>query len=174
MKGLSLSTPMVIAWNEGRLTALRVRMFRDDPGNHCVWWCGDHWQDGDALLNPPYRPGETVYIKESFRPNTVFPIWFAPTRRTVFMKASAARLFARIVSVKPERIREITEEEAIREGIETTVRSYGTAYRDYRGAYGAWFTDPITSYRTLWESLHPGSWGKNEWVWRIALEKVKP
>jgi hypothetical protein len=30
------------------------------------------------------------------------------------------------------------------------------------------------NFRRTWESLHPGSWEKNEFVWRIELEKVKP
>jgi hypothetical protein len=26
-------------------------------------------------------------------------------------------------------------------------------------------------FQTLWESLHPGSWERNDWVWRIELER---
>jgi len=29
----------------------------------------------------------------------------------------------------------------------------------------------MMEFRALWESLHPGSWEKNEWCWRIVLNK---
>jgi hypothetical protein len=135
-----------------------------------------------SFHKPRYLPGETVYIKETWGlftvlaghvkenvvyksedPNNDSQRWKSPR----FMPAWAARSHARIVSVRPERIQEITGEDCSREGME----------EHYFGGYDfAYLGMPpeAANFRRTWESLHPGSWEKNEFVWRIVLEKVKP
>ncbi len=65
----------------------------------------------------------------------------------------AARSHALIVSVRPERIQEITFQDLEREGFSGELNA---ASSEFIG---------------IWESLHPGSWERNDWVWRIELEK---
>jgi hypothetical protein len=77
-----------------------------------------------------------------------------------FMPEWASRSHALIVRVRPERIQSITEEEANREG----VRINGTS------SMGHVFT-AREHFIALWESLHPRSWERNDWAWRIELEE---
>ncbi len=177
MKGLSFSEPMMKAWMEGRKTVTR-RLMNPQPVS-VEWWlhggrtapgiggylCRDEngagWSDC-GKFKPRYLPSETVYIKETWvkwiddviyykaseNPENAFK-WKSPR----FMPFWAARSHARIVSVRPERIREITIADVRDEGI------------PQHGGYA------ITSFYELWESLYPGSWEKNDWCWVYTLKK---
>lgn len=192
MKGLTFSEPMVRAWLEGRKDVTR-RLMNPQPG----FWVGGVPYRGnieesnhDIEIKSPYRPGETVYIKEAWAdlrgmgfgndPRTDKPFlvaykadtrpgsdgdrarkdygvkWKSPR----FMPEWAARSHALIVSVRPEKIQEITIGEVRKEGF---------------------FCEPMPDdtdlimgrhpFVVLWESLHPGSWERNDWVWRIEPKK---
>jgi len=166
MKGISFSEPMVRAWMEERKMVTRRLMKPQpdyiDPALDLIWGDGKE-------IKPPYRPGETVYIKETWCPQmNIFgqanedrtPFYKAdsaelPTmhkwRSPRFMPEWAARSHARIVSVRPERVQEITNTEAVKEGFPF---------------------QPLSNFQCIWESLHKGSWAENSWVWRIELEKL--
>lgn len=197
MKGLSLSGQMIVPWLAGNKTVTR-RLMNPQPTEsvECIHgiWCeqwdverGDGYVDQDARpLKQRYFPGETVYIKETWgvgeysnpHPidilNNTAPVrykcgyerdggeivkWKSPR----FMPERAARSHALIVSVRPERVQEITEGEAIREGVKADpVMIDGVPPVRY------FCRD---SFRRLWMNLHPGSWERNDWVWRIELKK---
>lgn len=76
-----------------------------------------------------------------------------------FMPEWASRSKALIVSVRPERVREINEIDAFLEGFRDELRE-DTFY-------------PVgAQFKEIWNKLHPGSWESNDWVWRIELEKL--
>lgn len=83
------------------------------------------------------------------------PKWKSPR----FMPEWAARSHALIVSVRPERIKSIDNphDEVLKEGWPFPGIDTGVPYKDFS---------------ILWESLHPGSWERKDWVWRIELEKI--
>jgi len=86
-------------------------------------------------------------------------------RLALFMPACDARSLARTVSVRPERVQEITEEEARLEGV-TPFRPEGDCWTD--GKYR-------TAFEYLWNELYgwcPNSFESNQWVWRTELEKL--
>lgn len=99
-------------------------------------------------------------------------------RSPLFLEAEFARTFLKIVSVKPERLQEITEKDVIKEGI--------PAYTLARGCLATPRPDPRWAYIELWDSInakpkkiitpthHPivileSSWAMNPWVWRIEF-----
>ena len=96
-------------------------------------------------------------------------------RSSMFLPEKFARTFLRIKDVRPERLQEITEEDAIKEGIQYWQEV--DMFRDYSKPYdaAAWSRDPIYSYQTLWDSINkpPFDWDSNCWVWRYAFEKVE-
>ena len=221
MKGLSFTAPRMRAWLEGRKTLTR-RLMNPQP-DHCHRdilngepysvddFCRLFPQIGDKEIKPTYRPGETVYIKETWvecdikanddDSESVFIVYKATNdmrpdgvscenfgsgrwvmrpegeiekfRRNIermevlgtkwrsprFMPEWAARSHALIVSVRPERVQEINEIDAFMEGF----RFSKDCRRD------AQLTD---QFREVWESLHPGSWEKNEWCWVYTLKKL--
>lgn len=93
------------------------------------------------------------------------PKWKSPR----FMPEWAARSHASIVSVKPERIQEISYQDALNEGIDVwikTLKDPSSELREQR------LSIKQLAFSRLWDSLHPGSWDRNDWVWRIELEKL--
>lgn len=78
----------------------------------------------------------------------------------------------RITSLRQERLQEITEKDAIAEGIERNAT--GRMYKDYTGMRTGW-TDATDSYATQWNMLHKkqaNSWGANPLVNVIGIEVV--
>ncbi len=133
-------------------------------------------------IRPRYLPGETVYIKEVWkldesndsivfykadgqcilhrRETHLSKIWTPGWKSPLFMPAWASRSHALIVSVRPERVQEITSFEAAEEGCpikEGIVNAHDVL---------RWFKD-------LWEALHPRSWEKNEWCWVYKLKRME-
>ncbi|MFH1628379.1 MAG: hypothetical protein ABIE47_06610 [Pseudomonadota bacterium] len=114
-------------------------------------WTGSHDPQGRTVKVPEMHYGYKITKKGT-------GAWKSPR----FMPEWAARSHALIVSVRPERVQEITEGEAIREGVKADpVMINGfPPVRYFRR----------DSFRRLWMNLHPGSWERNDWVWRIELE----
>lgn len=87
-----------------------------------------------------------------------------------------AQAFLVIKNVRIERLQDISDKDAIAEGIE----EYCTTYLDYSSTNIAeryFFAKPKPSFRTLWQSIYdkesPKSWHKNPWVWVIEFEIPK-
>lgn len=79
-------------------------------------------------------------------------------RSPLFLKAIHARDFLR-VSVRPERLQEITEEDAILEGMPEEVNPDDAS--------------PIMLYSDLWDEIYPDfPWASNPWCWRIEFKRV--
>lgn len=92
-----------------------------------------------------------------------------PWKPSIHMPKVACRLKLKIVSIRVERLHDITEEEAIREGIEPMPAIWGTPqWRDYvNGGSTGW---PCNSFVSLWTSINgDDSWKDNPWVWRIEF-----
>jgi len=89
-----------------------------------------------------------------------------------FMPEWAARSKALIVSVRPERVQEITDEEISKEGIDVTFHAgdIATAFVDLPKKRR--HSTARECFRSLWHTLHPGSWERNDFVFRYELRKV--
>ena len=82
-------------------------------------------------------------------------------RPSIFMPRKASRLTLEVVSVRVERLQEISEADAIAEGVHMADDE-----PDMR-----W--NPVQAYRHLWESINgAGSWDANPWVWVVEFKLV--
>lgn len=110
----------------------------------------------------------------------------ASWRPAIHMPRHACRLWLEVVSVRVERVQDITEADAIAEGIEphgvtsfdSAMRPQGHGWKDYSGKEfvggAGYYTSPIDSYRSLWDSINgKGSFKANPWVWRIAFQRTE-
>ncbi|MCG3206285.1 MAG: hypothetical protein KCHDKBKB_03019 [Elusimicrobia bacterium] len=96
-----------------------------------------------------------------------------------FMYRSLSRITLEIVSVRVERLQDISEADATAEGVQSEWSDDGG---ESPGRY-LYFTDadragvghakPSRAYRVLWESINgAGSWDANPWVWVVEFKKL--
>jgi hypothetical protein len=170
-------------------------------GLHCKFWhyIPGRDIDGEQWIRSPYSPGETVFIAETWAcvadgPLAVVPmiayrdgktkrVETFPDGTTVYnftkpdiwkwqspvtMPEWASRSKAIIKSIRPERVQEIPWQEAIQEGIEVQYCCNGQDC----ACQGLPVYNPTDDFQILWDSLYPGSWERNDWVWRFELERV--
>lgn len=92
----------------------------------------------------------------------------------IFMFRSLSRITLEIVSVRVERLQEISEGDAMAEGIERDAaefKNYNIKDKAFSwlGGVGA----AVRSYSSLWESINgPESWALNPWVWVVEFKRL--
>jgi hypothetical protein len=83
-------------------------------------------------------------------------------RPSIHMPRWASRIDLEIVNIRVERLNDISEADALAEGIEL----HGTTRFD---------GECKLAFKQLWQSINgPGSWDQNPWVWVIEFKRVKP
>ena len=80
----------------------------------------------------------------------------------------ASRITLEVVSVRVERLHEITEDDAAREGV--TMADVAAGNLRVLGEMG-----PLRyQFAELWERIHgSGSWTTNPWVWRVEFRRAE-
>jgi len=87
-------------------------------------------------------------------------------RSSIFMPRWASRITLEITGVRVERLQEITEKDAIAEGVEK-LPDYVLDPAPHRCCRH------IEGYCQLWESINgDGSWAQNPWVWVIEFKRI--
>ena len=145
----------------------------------------------ESLKCPYGKPGDILWVRETFtKEATIFNdtpadyIYKADEllceneikwKPSIFMPKEACRLFLKIKDIRVERLIEISEEDAMAEGIdfqfselfqENRFMDYLDINSDYRTAY--------CSFQSLWEKINGlDSWKANPWVWVIEFEKIE-
>lgn len=93
----------------------------------------------------------------------VVPGW--QKRPSIHMPRAASRIMLEVVSVRVERLQDISEADALAEG---TPGGHGSI-----PGYG-YAATPVEHYRHLWESLNGnGSWEANPWVWVVEFKRAQ-
>lgn len=89
-------------------------------------------------------------------------------RPSIHMPRWARRIMLEVTGVRVERLQDISESDAIAEGI---MRD-GEGWRGVPGL--PWFASPIAAFRSLWESLNgDGSWDANPFVWVVDFFRAE-
>ncbi len=180
------------------------------------WWlpdgrlCNDH----DIIKCPYGKPGDELWVRETWRiyhgttsaqiyykasaDNTGIQVDFGYAqmlkinprwRPSIHMPRWASRIQLRITDIRVERIQDITEEDAIEEGL-TAITKDGSLYKygipDNDGLPGTdnhgwpwnqWEADPRKAFFKLIDSIN-GKRGflvkDNYWLWVIKFERIKP
>lgn len=95
---------------------------------------------------------------------------------SIHMHKSIARIWLQIQNLRIERLHNITQEDAINEGIEVFKSDdglVGNRFRDYLASDDPmdWFLRPRDSFESLWAKIHAqDSWDLNPWVWVIKFK----
>jgi len=127
-------------------------------------------------------PGLRLWVRETWQ-NKQHPLQFpsavsyaadgggGPWRPSIFMPRWASRITLEVVSVRVERLNDISEDDALAEGVEIFTDGAGFTIPLRNGKKSGWQRNPVDAYRVLWDSINgPGSWGKNSWVWVIEFK----
>ena len=87
-------------------------------------------------------------------------------RPSIYMPRWASRITLEITNIRVERLQDVSEEDAKREGANgEKYRGQGFEHCIYREAF-----------RTLWDSINAKrgySWESNPWVWVVEFERIK-
>jgi hypothetical protein len=91
--------------------------------------------------------------------------WKSP----IHMQKDAARIWLQITDIRVERLQDISDEDAIAEGIlKVGTHRYKNYLKDLNDEY---FLSPLTSFRSLFESVNGEQvWYQNPWVWVISFK----
>lgn len=142
-----------------------------------------------AGLCPFVNFGDLIYVRETFRlfnhsdecgcsdycscPPSGTPVYFANCggdseskwKPSIHMPRAASRLTLKVTDVRIERVQDITEEQAIKEGINKHHQL--PAFKSPIGYH----TSPVYAFEELWNSIY-GNWEENPYVWVIEFEVI--
>ena len=137
-------------------------------------------EEGSFAIDCPYgQVGDRLWVRETFSVREtpkefiveykagglmVCPSVYAKWKPSIFMPRWACRIILENVSVRVERVQDITEAEALREGIlfKSPPISSGGGYR--------------RTFEAGWDEMYSKKpelqWEVNPWVWRVEFERV--
>lgn len=195
------STPMVQAIHDGRKTQTRrANKLHDltiDEGSGYVFYSKGRlqfdihrWKEQIIDYCPYGDIGDILWVRESFRIinhlGTGSPYWYKAGacsmdlqdsdikwKPSIHMPKEAARIWLTIKSVRVERAQDISEADAIEEGIESDPIGDGV-YKNYMFPEGQFrYLSAPDSFKSLWRSINGAeSWNANPWVWVIEFERT--
>ena len=132
------------------------------PGNR-LWvretWA---WPGEEQFIYRACEKTATFVERERRDPNGVHIRWRSP----IFMPRAACRIVLEVVSVRADRLQEMTPIDALQEGV----------FMD-----GAYSTEPglpypIATFKHGWDALYAKApelqWGANPWVWVVQFKRV--
>lgn len=129
-----------------------------------TWAVHRCWDDSPPLEMPHGLNSSTdgCFGFWSYFESVPKPDKFGRLRPGIFLPMRMRHLmpYPEIISIGAERVQDISDRDAIAEGI------------DPREVAARGWVDARVGFRVLWEAIHgPGAWERNEWVWPIHLEK---
>ena len=144
------------------------------------WWNVNEFHS----IKIPYRPSGILYVQETWDREPVTPeghfllngvfyykadgdlrpkAWRDRWRSPITMPRKAARIFLRVTDVRVERLQDITEEQAVKEGVYRSREDYGIA---------------IYAFSDIWDRIIKPTeralygWNANPYVWVIEFERI--
>lgn len=161
--------PMVAEW-EGR--GYKTRTVLEGLLEKCPFgkvgdrlWVREKWDYADCST----RAHEVIAFQAGFSHVNTDNTWRSP----IYLARRHSRILLEITGIRVEKLWDITEEDAVKEGVTEKAHHIGTqfAYAVNQGRTG-WYTDGGClrgGYGKLWDSLHKKgpTWHQNPWVWVV-------
>lgn len=158
-------------YNKGDLIWVRenfkveLNQFYDLKGEYALVYGAD---DGCNLINPNDDNNDklaNLVNKKGLTPSIHMPRW-------------ASRLTLRVTNVRCERIQNITDESAIKEGLITKEHRFSSmeyplgdiGYMVSQNSNDI-YSCPVAAYKDLWNSIY-SNWHENPWVWVVEFEVI--
>ena len=190
---------MVNAILDGRKTQTRriVKPTKDRNGSGCqLAPCeiAGEVNGGDYALCPYGQPGDRLWVRENFlylmhgdvtagdikycasidsrsAAGSKNPGYWWRKRPSIHMPRWASRITLEIVSVRVERLKQISERDALQEGIGLVLADN---WPDPKAMSEAVAKSRRAGFKLLWESINGSdSWDTNPWVWVVEFKRVE-
>ena len=133
-----------------------------------ILWVRETWQ---TAWNFYKKSCETIYKADGgyWIDDDVIMKW----KPSIYMPKEAARIFLEVTNVRVERLRDISEDDAIAEGIErVSIAPFVHRFKNY--LCNNKFIGPKESFKTLWMKINGiDSWKANPWVWVYEFKIVE-
>ncbi|MBW6333091.1 hypothetical protein ACV36R_29240 [Pseudomonas aeruginosa] len=114
---------------------------------------------GEFIVYRATNP-DAIYCRSS--EGREYPVKWKPS---IHMRRHSSRILLEITAVRVERLQDISNDQAIAEGIDTHPM----------GFYGNGCITAGGAFLELWESINgDGRWADNPWVWVIEFKRVAP
>lgn len=201
-------TIMVQAILDGRKTKTRrtkgLEFVNDSVANGGTWkYLGvdelghlmrNNYGATNAIKCPYGEPGDILWVRESFSPFADKP-WTTSNisyrtaavdakdkrwkwKPSIHMPKACSRIWLEVTDIKIERLQDISEQDAIAEGVESWIderlKSKPIRYRVYEpnsDPEALYSSAAYDSFQTLWESINGiESWNLNSWVWVVSFK----
>lgn len=190
------SAPMVRALLAGTKTQTRRAIKAPASVTSFQHFDGVRWdrmqgtQRGDTINCPYGQPGDQLWVRETFRRDldrlhsrklieyaaddqwrdagqaSAFDFPDIGWRPSIHMPRSASRITLEVTGVRIERLQDISEADALAEGV--------NVHPDHHGKPRTSIYSPVQAYRDLWEQINgPGSWDANPWVWVVEFKHLE-
>lgn len=90
-----------------------------------------------------------------------------------FMPRKYSRRTLEVTEVRVERVQDISDTDAIAEGLIPVGGPHGQQMWAYSETTGGYFADPCVAFQMLWHSINGAeSWSANPWVWVVSFKRV--
>lgn len=191
------STEMVQSILEGRKTMTR-RILKDPLPIGVHWW---QVSDGELIYRivdsktvqthckcPYGQPGDQLWVREKWKNDHGQVNFFAGNsevehnvayreltkwKPSIHLKKKDSRINLLIKSIRVERLQDISQDDARKEGVYCSESPIGPCYLDYQSNQCNAMTTPKHSFKSLWTKINgSGSWKSNPWVWVIEFERL--
>lgn len=140
-----------------------VKCTYGQPGD-VLWVRETSLYDDDAGIYKyaaDFSKSDVEYLKGSWKPS-------------IHMPKEAARIWLEVVSVKVERLHDISEQDAIAEGIEPVAEGWKNYYKASKFGTNFCWPTPYHSFQSLWETINGlESWELNPWVWVVEFKRIE-
>ncbi|RPY68041.1 hypothetical protein IPC665_24780 [Pseudomonas aeruginosa] len=121
---------------------------------------------GEFIVYRATNP-DAIYCKSS--EGREYPVKWKPS---IHMRRHSSRILLEITAVRVERLQDISEEQALAEGVRGEPCDHT---RQACADIGCWGDTAKGAFGFLWESLKgEGSWAANPWVWVVEFKRVTP
>lgn len=201
IKPILFNSEMVRAILDGRKDAKR-RIVKGFIPDDAVWGytaftpkgyisCRGTFADGygEKFFKLPCEPGDILYVRETWKKALNGYYYYEAWQRndiadvtkwkpSIRMPKEAARIWLKVTNVRVERLQEITDEQAKREGIQYDECPTGFTWKQETDMHNC-YTTPIGAMQALWNStikksdLDGYGWDANPWVWTIEFERCE-
>ena len=208
IKPILFNTEMVRAILDGRKTCTRRLIKPQPDKKHiyplgfvtdstekkevgCFGFAANEYGGSIQYVKPPYRyaPGDILYVRETWKkaPNGYY--YYEDWQRndiadvtkwkpSINMPKEAARIWLKVTDVRAERLQDIDEDGAVKEGIPWSECRNCKAPFGCDACAGEGY-DEIDAFAELWDStikkidLDFYGWNANPWVWVIEFERCE-